>query len=188
MTTSEGKLDRPDMIVRMPSNRQLVVDAKTSIQAYLNSIDATNEQEKQAFLKQHAQQLKERAIELSRKGYWSSLEYTPEVVIMFVPGDHFLLAAVKEDNTLIDKAMESKVLIASPTFLVGLLKVIALGWDRDEASKHVKEIREIGSELYNRIATWAEHLDKVGQGLQSATNSYNAAMASLDSRVLPGRT
>ena len=186
MTTSEGKLDRPDMIVRMPSNRQLVVDAKTSIQAYLNSIDATNEQEKQAFLKQHAQQLKERAIELSRKGYWSSLEYTPEVVIMFVPGDHFLLAAVKEDNTLIDKAMESKVLIASPTFLVGLLKVIALGWDRDEASKHVKEIREIGSELYNRIATWAEHLDKVGQGLQSATNSYNAAMASLDSRVLPG--
>ena len=184
--TSEGKLDRPDMVVHMPSDRKIVVDAKTSIQAYLNSIDATNDSEKQAYLKQHAGQLKERAIELSRKSYWTNLEYSPDFVIMFVPGDHFLLAAIKEDQTLQDYAYQSNVLIASPTFLVGLLRIFALEWRQEKLSKDAEEIRNIGVTVYDRIATWVKHLEDMGKGLESAVKSYDAAMGSLDQRVLPG--
>lgn len=186
MRTPEGKLDRPDMVVHMPSNRKIVVDAKTSIQAYLNSMDAPNESEQQALLKQHAQQYKERVNELSRKAYWNSLEDSPDFVIMFVPGDHLLLAALKEDHTLQDHAMQSNVLIASPTFLVSLLKVIALEWRQEKLSKEAEEIRDIGVTVYDRIANWVKHLEAMGRGLETAVKSYDSAMGSLDRMVLPG--
>ena len=186
ITSTEGKIERPDMIVNMPSKRQIIVDAKTSIQAYLNAIDASSEDEKQVFLKQHARQLKDRVNELSRKAYWEALEFTPEFVIMFVPGDHFLQAALKEDHNLIDAAMQAKVLITTPTSLVGLLKIIALGWQEQQLSEQAREIRDAGRIVHDRIESWARHLDDMGKGLQRAVKSYDDAMGSLDRMVLSG--
>jgi DNA recombination protein RmuC len=185
MQTESGQL-RPDMVIRMPDRREIVVDAKTPLDAYLSAIEATDDAERKNHLVRHARNVRARIKELAAKSYWARLKYSPEFVVLFIPGDQFLSAALEIDHALIEDALTQHVILATPTSFVALLRAIAYGWRQEALAENADTIREIGQEMFARLSTFAEHLAKLGRNLDNSVHAYNKAVASYDSRVLPG--
>ena len=185
-TQTEDGAMRPDMIVRMPGGREIVVDVKTPLDAYLSAVEATDEKEREVHLARHTKNVRKRVQELAIKGYWNQFKNSPEFVVLFIPGDQFLSAALDNDYSLLEDAMQQKVILATPTSFVALLRAVAYGWRQESLAENAQHIREVGEDLYARLATFAEHLGKVGKNLNNSVQHYNKAVASFDTRVLPG--
>ena len=182
---SDERMMRPDLVVHMPDSRDLVVDVKTPLDAYLEAIEAQTESEKQAAMKRHAQQVEARVRQLGSKAYWAQFEHSPEFAVLFLPGDQFFAAALVERPDLIDTAISQSVIIATPSTLIALLKTVALGWRQSAVAQNAAEIRELGQDLYKRLGTFGTHLQRVGQRLNSAVEAYNSSVGSLERQVLP---
>jgi DNA recombination protein RmuC len=180
----EGAL-RPDLVVHMPDARDLVIDAKTPLDAYLSALEAGSDEERQIGLKKHAQQVETRVRELASKTYWAQFERSPEFAVLFLPGDQFLSAALAERPELLESALSQSVIIATPSTLVALLKAVAYGWRQSAVAQNAAQIRDLGQELYRRLSTFNAHLGKMGQRLSAAVESYNAAVGSLERQVMP---
>jgi DNA recombination protein RmuC len=183
--TAEGRR-RPDMIVRMPNGRELIVDVKTPLDAYLGAVEATDDNQRQAALKRHADNVRNRVRELALKSYWSQFEKSPEFVILFIPGDQFLSAALEQHPGLLEEALQQKVILATPTSLVALLKAVAYGWRQVAMEENAKKIQVLGEDLHQRLAAFAGHLARLGRQLGSSVDAYNSAVGSLERNVLPG--
>ena len=184
-STADAAL-RPDMVVRMPGSREIVVDAKAPLDAFIEAHEARDETAREAALVRHARQLRERMRNLASKEYGKQFTESPDFVVLFVPGDQFLAAAYERDPTLQDDALKNRVVLASPSSLMALLKVIAFGWRQQQLATNAVEIRAVGEELVKRLAVFAGHLDDVGGALNKAVRSHNAAVGSYESRLLPG--
>ena len=182
--TEEGRL-RPDLIVHLPGDAQIVIDAKVPLSASFAAMSARSEGEYQAAMAQHASLVRNHIIGLSRQEYWKQFERTPEFVVLFVPGESFFSAALEQDRTLIEYAIEKRVILASPTTLIALLRAIAYGWNQQVVTENAEKIKNLGKELYGRILTFAEHLADVAKGLERANKAYNSAVSSFDSRLVP---
>ena len=185
VVAGERGTQRPDVVVRMPENRQLVVDAKTPLDAYLDAVEAQDDDARRTALARHAQHMEARVRELSQKSYWEQFENHPEFAVLFVPGDQFLSAALAERPELLDYALKQSIIIATPSTLMALLKVVAYGWRQDAVAENAAEIRELGQELHKRLATFVGHLQKVSRSLGNAVDSFNAAVGSIERNVLP---
>ena len=184
-TATEDGAMRPDMIVRMPGGREVVVDVKTPLDAYLSAVEATDDGERDAQLLRHSKNVRKRVQELASKGYWNQFKDAPDFVVLFIPGDQFLSAALDQDHGLLEDALQKKVILATPTSFVALLRAVAYGWRQESLAENAEHIRQVGEELYGRLGTFAEHLGKVGKSLNTSVQNYNRAVASFDSRVLP---
>lgn len=184
VNTEEGRL-RPDMIVRMPGGREIVVDVKTPLDAYLNAIECNDESSKQLELVRHARQVRERVKELATKSYWQQFKNSPDFVVLFIPGDQFLSAALDVDRKLLEDALSQKVILSTPTSLVALLRAVAYGWRQEALTDNAETIRVVGEELYSRLTTFAEHLGKLGKSLDGSVGHFNKAVGSFDTRILP---
>jgi DNA recombination protein RmuC len=180
----EGKLFRPDLIVRLPGGRQIVVDSKAPISAYMDAHEATTEEMRKIKILLHAQLMRGHLQALAKKSYWEQFQPTPEVVVMFIPGEAFFSAALEADPELLDSGFGQNVIIASPASLMALLKAAAYGWRQESIAENAREISQLGQELYNRLSVMAEHLGRLGNNLKSATDSYNSAIGSFETRVL----
>ena len=177
---------RPDMIVRMPDQRELIIDAKTPLDAYLNASQASDTEIRDQSLARHARNVRERMRELASKAYWSQFKNSPDFVVLFIPGEQFLSAALEQDPQLLEDALKNKVILATPTSIVALLRAVAFGWRQIAVAENAEKIRELGEDLYHRLATFAEHLQKLGKHLDTSVEQYNKAMGSLDRQVLSG--
>ncbi|MGO9514164.1 MAG: DNA recombination protein RmuC [Steroidobacteraceae bacterium] len=176
---------RPDMIVHMPERRDIVVDVKTPLDAYLAAVEAQSDEERSAQLRRHSQLVGARVRELSSKQYWSQFDYSPDFVVLFLPGDQFLAAALQENPGLIDESLRQNVMLATPTSLVALLKAIAYSWKQSILADNAAEIRRLGEDMYKRLAVFGEHLGKLGKSLGNSVDSFNKAVGSLEQQVLP---
>ena len=185
-TSNGNSAIRPDMIIRMPGNREIVIDVKTPLDAYLSAVEATDEKYRAVFLRRHMMNVRQRVKELSAKTYWGQFEKTPDFVILFIPGDQFLSAALDQDHNLLEYAMVQKVILSTPTSLVALLRAIAYGWRQELLTENAEKIRVLGEEMYQRLATFSEHLSKVGRSLDSSITHYNRAVGSFQSNLMPG--
>lgn len=183
--TEEGAM-RPDMIIRLPDERELVVDAKTPLDSYLTAIEADTDAAREAALKHHARKVRERVRELSRKEYWNQFQKSPEFVILFIPGEQFLTAALDREPDLLDDALRQQVIVATPTSFMALLKAVAYGWRQVALAENASEIRDKAQDLYHRLATFGEHMEKLGRSLGQSVATYNKAVGSLERNVLPG--
>ncbi len=184
LATDTGAV-RPDMIVHMPEQRDIVVDVKTPLDAYLAAVEAQDDEERSSQLRRHAQIVGARVRELSSKQYWSQFERSPDFVVLFLPGDQFLSAALQENPGLIDDSLRQNVMLATPTSLVALLKAVSYGWKQTVLADNAAEIRRLGEDLYKRLAVFGEHLGKLGKSLGSSVDSFNKAVGSLEQQVLP---
>jgi len=182
--TSEGAI-RPDLIVHMPDRRQIVVDVKTPLDAYLDATHAEDDESRRKALGRHAQKVAERIRELASKAYWAQFDQSPEFVILFIPGDQFLSAALAEKPGLLDDALRQHIILATPTSLVALLKAIAYGWQQMAVAENAEEIRTLAVQLYERLTTFGTHLGGLGKDLGSSVRSFNKAIGSLERMVLP---
>ncbi len=182
--TEKGKM-RPDMVVHLPSKRDIVVDAKVSLDAYLDAISADNEEERNNHLKRHAQQIREHMNRLSQKAYWEQLNSSPEFVVLFLPGESFFSAALDQDRALIEDGITKRIVLATPTTLIALLRAIAYGWRQEQLTKNAEEISKIGKDLYERMSTFIRHLADVGISINRSVTAYNRAIGSMDSRIVP---
>jgi DNA recombination protein RmuC len=181
--TEEGRLT-PDVIVKLPGGKNVVVDAKVALSAYLDAMDGDDETVRPAKLKEHAKQVKDHINRLANKSYWAHFQPAPDLVVMFVPGEALLSAAMQHDPNLLEFSMGKGVMLASPLSLIALMKAIAFGWQQDTIAKNAQEISELGRQLYDRIAKLAEHFENVGRSLAKSVQCYNAAVGTLESRVL----
>ena len=177
---------RPDLVVNLPYGQRIVVDAKAPTDAYREAASTSDPKLRAAKLAEHAAKVRSHVDALSAKAYWQQFQPSPEFVVLFLPGDQFLSAALEADPALIDRAIRGRVLPVTPSTLVALLKAAAYGWRQESVSKNAAEIRDLGQQLYDRIATYLEHFEKVGHGLETATKSYNAAVGSLEGTLIPG--
>jgi DNA recombination protein RmuC len=177
---------RPDLVVNLPRGQRIVVDAKAPTDAYREAAGAADPKVRAAKLLEHAAKVRSHVDALVAKAYWEQFQPSPEFVVLFLPGDQFLSAALEADPALIDRAIRGRVLLATPSTLIALLKASAYGWRQESVSKNAEEISNLGRELYDRIATYLEHFEKVGHGLETATKSYNAAVGSLEGALIPG--
>jgi len=182
--TADGGRLRPDMIVKLPNGRNIVVDSKAPLQAYLESLEAEDDGQRKTHLQHHARQIRDHLQKLSAKNYWEQFQPTPEFVVLFLPGETFFSAALNQDPGLIEAGVDQKVLLATPTTLIALLRSVAYGWRQEQLTENAEQISKIGRELYDRLATLTQHFSTMGKGLERAVDSYNKGMASLDSRVL----
>lgn len=181
----EGTLKKPDMIVRMPGGQKIIVDAKAPIDAYYDSLrDDVSPEKRDEAMASLAKRVKDHIKGLSSKSYWDQFE-SPEFVVMFLPNEGCFSAAVEKDPTLLEYGIEHKVIPASPTTLVALLRAVAYGWQQEKITENAREIADLGSELYNRLAVFGDHLQKMGKNLNNALGSYNSAIGSLEGSVLP---
>jgi DNA recombination protein RmuC len=180
----EGRL-RPDMIVRLPGRCQFVVDAKTSLDAYMDAVETSDMDERQRHLARHAEQVARHMELLSQKAYWAQFDRSPDFVVMFLPGENFLAAAVEQRPTLIEEGFHRKVILTSPTMLVSLLRTAALAWKQERMAENAETISRMARELYERLATMGEHLQRLGSALQKSVEAYNRTVGSLETRVLP---
>lgn len=184
VTIEEARL-RPDMTIRLPGGKSVAVDAKVPLQAYMEALDAETEAERAAKLRDHARQIRNHIDQLSSKSYWEALERTPEFVVLFLPGEMFFSAALQQDGTLIEDAAIRRVILATPTTLIALLKAVAYGWRQEQLAENAEHISEIGRQLHERLATMTESLGALGRSLRTSVECFNRAVGSLESRVLP---
>jgi len=182
---SEGNLLRPDMVVSLPNGRQIVIDAKTNIEAYLDALQAQSPDEAEAQLKRFARHMLEQARALGSKNYWKDYDGSPEFTVMFVPGDQFVDAALEREPRLLELAAESNILLASPSTLIGLLRAVAIGWREKQLSDSASELFKLGKELHERTAVALGHAGTLGSALDRAVGAYNQFVGSVDSRLLP---
>lgn len=182
--TDGGRL-RPDLIVTLPGGRTIIVDSKAPLAAYLEAIDAADETSRRDCLVRHARAVRGHMQALSGKAYWNQFTSTPEFVVMFLPGESFFSAALETDLTLIEDGIGQRVILATPTTLIALLRTVAYSWQQQQVAENAQRIADAGKELFERVYTFAEHLGKVGDGLRRATETYNQAVGSWTNRVLP---
>jgi len=181
----DGVRIRPDMIVRLPNDRCLVVDAKVPLTAYLDAAAAIDEPSRRAALQRHSQQVGEHVRQLAGKQYWSQFQPAPELVVLFLPGDHFFSAALEGNPDLIEEALARKVVIATPVTLISVLKGIAYGWNQEQLAENAEEIRRVASELYDRVQLVCDHYADTGRLLEKTVEAYNRSVGSWDSRLVP---
>ncbi len=184
VAAGEGRL-RPDMLVYLPGGRTLAVDAKVPLAAFLEAASATDEDRRREALKRHAQQVMAHVNQLSSKQYWSQFQPAPEMVVLFLPGDHFFSAALEHYPTLIEDALERKVLLATPTTLISILKGISYGWREQQLAENAEQIRQVAAEFYERLQVLQGHYEDAGRCLEKAVEAYNRSVASWEARVLP---
>lgn len=180
---AEGGQLRPDLVVHLPGDKQVVIDAKTPSEAYLEAMQAATEKEREEKLRLHARHLRHHVLALGKKAYWRQFPETPEFVVLFIPSDNFFSAALQFDPSLIEIGVEQGVVIATPTTLIGLLRAIAYGWKQETISRHADEVKQLGCELYQRLTAMGKHWNHMGRSLGSAVEAYNRAVGSLESRV-----
>ncbi|WP_370618153.1 DNA recombination protein RmuC [Mumia sp. Pv 4-285] len=180
----DGAALRPDMVVHLAGNKQVVVDSKVPLDAFLDSTEAEDDDERAAHLARHARQLRSHVDGLAAKTYWRQFSTTPEFVVLFVPGEAFLSAALETDRALIDDAAAKRVVLATPTTLIALLRTVAFAWGQAQLADEARQVHELARELYDRLGTLGAHVGKVGRSLDSAVKAYNNAVGSLETRVL----
>jgi DNA recombination protein RmuC len=181
----DGSRIRPDMIVRLPGGRVLIVDAKVPLTAYLDAAGASDEPTRKAALDRHSQQVAEHVRQLSSKQYWSQFQPAPELVVLFLPGDHFFSAALESKPDLIEDALARKVVIATPVTLISVLKGIAYGWNQEQLAENAEAIRRVASELYDRVQVVHDYYADTGRHLEKAVEAYNRSVGSWESRLVP---
>jgi DNA recombination protein RmuC len=181
----DGVRIRPDMTVRLPGGRTLVVDAKVPLTAYLDAVSAPDETSRKAALQRHGQQVAEHVRQLANKQYWNQFQPAPELVVLFLPGDHFFSAALEIRPDLIEEALARKVVIATPVTLISVLKGIAYGWNQEQLAENAEEIRRVASEMYERVQLVQEHYSHTGRLLEKTVEAYNRSVGSWDSRLVP---
>ena len=185
MEGDEGRL-RPDLVVKLPGDKRLVVDAKVPLAAYLDALDARDEASRRAHLAAHARQLRNHVAQLARKAYWDQLERTPEFVVLFVPNEAIFAAAMEQDATLMEGAFADNVLLASPTTLIALLRAAAFGWRQESLAKDAQEIATLGRDLHKRLGKLVDHFGRLGRGVASVVAAYNDTVGSFERMVVPG--
>lgn len=177
---------RPDMVVRMPDGREIVVDVKTPLDAYLSAVEAPDDTVRTWHLERHARKVRDRVRELAGRNYWAQFKHSPDFVVMFIPGDQFLSAALDVDRDLLEYALGQKVVLATPTSFVALLRAVGYGWRQLSLAENAEKIRDLGEELYQRLSTFTDHLSKLGKNLSSSLDHYNKAVGSFERQVMPG--
>lgn len=175
----------PDAIMHLPGGRTIVIDAKTSMSAYFDAVEAVDEETRETYLVKHAREIRAHVKQLGAKSYWQALAETPDFVAMFIPGENFFAAAMERDPELFEDAIANRVLIVTPTTLIALAKAVAFGWRQEAMAENAREVAALGRDLYKRLATMGEHVARTGKGLEGAVRAYNAMIGSLESMVLP---
>ncbi len=181
---TDEQVIRPDMVIRLPENRSLIVDVKTPLDAFLSAHESKDPKQKRHFLKKHASNIRTHIKSLAAKEYWAQFENSPDFVIMFIPGEHFFTAALKEDPKLFDDGLKLKVMIATPTSIISLMKAIAFSWKQVTLIGNAEQIRNLGESFLQRLAVFTEHLAKLGKSLDNSVDFYNRSVGSLDNQVL----
>lgn len=182
---TEGGRIRPDVTVRLPGGRTLVVDAKVPLTAYLDAVAATSEAERRNSLMRHSQQVAKHVDQLSNKAYWAQFQPAPEFVVLFLPGDHFFSAALEHKPTLVEDAARLKILVATPSTLIAILKGVAYGWRQERLAENAEEIRQLAAELFDRIVIMQTHFCEVGHSLGKSVEAFNSCVSSLEKRLYP---
>jgi len=184
LATETGRI-RPDMIVRLPENREIIVDAKTPLDAYLSAIQTTDDVIKSKELRRHVNAIRQHAKALAAKNYWAEYSQSPEFVVLFIPGEHFLSAALELEPELLEETMQSNIILATPSNFIAILRAVAYGWKQQALTENAMIIRDLGETLYNRLSVFSGHLGKLGNSLNSSVEHFNKTVGSLERQVLP---